>query len=259
MKKLILSILIILLSFNLIVRADEGMWIPMLVSRLNYEDMQKRGLKLTAEEIYSINQSCIKDAIVIFGRGCTGEIISDQGLLLTNHHCGYGQIQAQSAIEHDYLTDGFWAMSLAEELPNPGLTVQFLIRIEDVSDAVKARLTTDMTEEERTAEIGTAMALGTRRSGVLAQFLFEGFLLGLVGAGAGALVGTALASLISLIGIPMPPPPGQAREFTAEMLVTWPLVAEAVALAVITASLAAVYPAWRASRIAIVDALRSGR
>jgi len=116
-----------------------------------------------------------------------------------------------------------------------------------------------MSVMERTAEIGTAMALGTRRPGVLAQFLFEGFLLGLVGAGAGALVGTALASLISLIGIPMPPPPGQAREFTAEMLVTWPLVAEAVALAVITASLAAVYPAWRASRIAIVDALRSGR
>jgi hypothetical protein len=154
MKKLILTTLVFLLSFNIALRADEGMWIPMLVERLNYEDMQKRGLKLTAEEIYSINQSCIKDAIVIFGRGCTAEVISDQGLLLTNHHCGYGQIQAHSAIEHDYLTDGFWAMSLAEELPNPGLSVQFLIRIEDVSEVVKARLTTDMTEEERVAEVG---------------------------------------------------------------------------------------------------------
>ena len=129
MKKLILSILILILSFNLTLRADEGMWIPLLVQRLNYADMQKMGLKLTPEEIYSINQSCLKDAIVIFGRGCTAEIISDQGLLITNHHCGYGQIQAHSEIQHDYLTDGFWAMSLQEELPNPGLTVQFLIRI----------------------------------------------------------------------------------------------------------------------------------
>jgi hypothetical protein len=154
MKKLILSILICLLSFNAALRADEGMWIPMLVERLNYADMQKLGLKLTAEEIYSINQSCLKDAIVIFGRGCTGEIISDQGLLITNHHCGYGQIQAHSEIEHDYLTDGFWAMGLDEELPNPGLTVQFLIRIEDVSEAVRSQLTADMTEEERVKQIG---------------------------------------------------------------------------------------------------------
>ena len=154
MKKLFLSILILLLSFNITLRADEGMWIPMLVERLNYEDMQKLGLKLTAEEIYSINQSCLKDAIVIFGRGCTGEIISDQGLLITNHHCGYGQIQAHSAIEHDYLSDGFWAMSLEEELPNPGLTVQFLIRIEDVTQAVTSQLTSDMTEEERNTRLG---------------------------------------------------------------------------------------------------------
>jgi hypothetical protein len=115
--------------------------------------MQKLGLKLTSEEIYSINQSSLKDAIVIFGRGCTGEIISDKGLLITNHHCGYGQIQAQSAIEHDYLTDGFWAMSLEEELPNPGLTVQFLVRIEDVSEAVNSQLTRDMNEEQRSKKI----------------------------------------------------------------------------------------------------------
>ena len=153
MKKLFLISLIFILSFNLSMKADEGMWIPMLISRLNYTDMQKEGLKLTAEEIYSINQSCLKDAVVIFGRGCTAEIISDQGLLITNHHCGYGQIQAQSSIEHDYLTDGFWAMSLAEELPNPGLTVQFLIRIEDVSDTVNSHLTAGMTEDERGAKI----------------------------------------------------------------------------------------------------------
>ncbi len=129
------------------------MWIPMLVDRMNYEDMQKLGLKLTAEEIYSINQSSLKDAIVQFGRGCTGEIVSDQGLLLTNHHCGYGQIQYHSSIEHDYLTDGFWAMSLEEELPNPGLTVKFLVRMEDVSADMNSQLTAEMTEDQRNAKI----------------------------------------------------------------------------------------------------------
>lgn len=155
MKKILLPLLLAILSFNLALRADEGMWIPMLVNRLNYEDMQKRGLKLTAEEIYSINQSSLKDAIVIFGRGCTGEIISGEGLLITNHHCGYGQIQAHSEIEHDYLKDGFWAMSHEEELPNPELTVQFLQRIESVSDAINSQLTATMTEEERAAKISS--------------------------------------------------------------------------------------------------------
>lgn len=153
MKKLFLSILISILSFNLTLRADEGMWIPMLVDRLNYADMQKLGLQLTAEEIYSINQSSLKDAIVQFGRGCTGEIISNQGLLITNHHCGYGQIQYHSSIEHDYLTDGFWAMSLEEELPNQGLTVRFLVRMEDVTGEMKKNFTDDMTEDQRNAKI----------------------------------------------------------------------------------------------------------
>jgi hypothetical protein len=154
MKKFILlPIMFLILTLNLAVKADEGMWIPMLVERLNYADMQKLGLKLTPEEIYSINQSCLKDAIVIFGRGCTGEIISDEGLLITNHHCGYGQIQAHSEIQHDYLSDGFWAMSHEEELPNPGLTVQFLIRIEDVSQAMNSQWKRDMTEEQRGAKI----------------------------------------------------------------------------------------------------------
>ena len=137
----------LLASTNL--RADEGMWIPMLVERLNYVDMQEMGLNLTAEEIYSINNSSMKDAIVIFGGGCTGEIISKEGLLLTNHHCGYGTIQSHSTVEHDYLTDGFWAMSKEEELKNPGLSVQFLVRIEDVSERVLSAINDAMTETER--------------------------------------------------------------------------------------------------------------
>jgi hypothetical protein len=154
MKRIILLLsLSLVLTFNNALRADEGMWIPMFIDRLNYDDMQKKGLKLTPEEIYSINGSSLKDAIVQFGRGCTGEIISDQGLLLTNHHCGYGQIQSHSSVEHDYLKNGFWAMSLAEELPNPGLTVTFLIRIEDVSEKVNSQLTADMTEEQRSGKI----------------------------------------------------------------------------------------------------------
>ena len=153
MKKIYLLLLISLLSFNFALKADEGMWIPMLVERMNYEDMQKLGLKLTAEEIYSVNNSSLKDAIVQFGRGCTGEIVSDQGLLLTNHHCGFGRIQYHSSIEHDYLSDGFWAMSFEEELPNPGLTVKFLVRMEDVSTQINSVLTSKMTEDQRKEKI----------------------------------------------------------------------------------------------------------
>jgi hypothetical protein len=136
------SIIISDLLWPQLVESWRGHADPLLVQRC-YADMQKLGLKLTAEEIYSVNQSCLKDAIVIFGRGCTAEIISNEGLLITNHHCGYGQIQAHSEIQHDYLTDGFWAMSKPEELPNPGLTVQFLIRIEKsrISSMVSLRRT----------------------------------------------------------------------------------------------------------------------
>jgi len=143
----ILISMIMLMSTNM--KADEGMWIPLLVERLNYVDMQEKGLNLTAEEIYSINNSSMKDAIVIFGGGCTGEIISKDALLLTNHHCGYGTIQSHSTVEHDYLSDGFWAMSREEELKNPGLSVQFLVRIEDVSERVLSELNDEMTETER--------------------------------------------------------------------------------------------------------------
>ena len=132
--------------------ADEGMWLPSLISQ-RIEDMQAKGFRLTAEDIYSINSASLKDAVVLFGRGCTGELISDEGLLLTNHHCGYSQIQKHSSVEHDYLRDGFWAMNRDEELPNEGLTVSFLERMEDVTDAVLQGYSPEMTESQRDSVI----------------------------------------------------------------------------------------------------------
>ena len=132
--------------------ADEGMWLPSLISE-RIEDMQAKGFELSAEDIYSINQASLKDAVVLFGRGCTGELISPEGLLITNHHCGYAQIQQHSSVEHDYLRDGFWAMTREEELPNPGLTVSFLEYMEDVTEQVLDGYEAGMTEEERTALI----------------------------------------------------------------------------------------------------------
>ena len=138
---------------------DEGMWLPMFVERLNYVDMQEMGLQLTAEEIYSINNSSLKDAIVGLSGGgvggffCTGEIVSEKGLLFTNHHCGYDKIQSHSTVEHDYLKDGFWAMSLEEELPNEGMAASFLVRMEDVTDSIIPFLSDTLTESERTAAV----------------------------------------------------------------------------------------------------------
>ncbi len=135
--------------------ADEGMWLPSLIHKLNITAMQKAGLKLSAEDIYSINNSSMKDAIVALDRGsCTAEVISKDGLLLTNHHCGFGEIQRHSSVEHDYLQDGFWAMSKEEELPNPGKTVTFLVRVDDVTNKVLADVTPEMTEAERGEIIG---------------------------------------------------------------------------------------------------------
>lgn len=116
--------------------ADEGMWLPSLIQKGTIKDMRSRGLKLSAEDLYSVNKASLNDAIVRFGGGCTGEMVSPEGLLLTNHHCGYGQIQAHSSLEHDYLTDGFAAMSRREELPNPGLSVSFLREMRDVTALV---------------------------------------------------------------------------------------------------------------------------
>lgn len=114
-------------------KPDEGMWLPMFFKSMNYTTMQKMGLKLTAEELYSINNSSLKDAIVQFGNGCTGEIVSDKGLLFTNHHCGYDAIVGQSTLEHDYLNNGFWAYSMIDEIPIPDMSVSFLLSMQDVS------------------------------------------------------------------------------------------------------------------------------
>jgi len=146
MKKILLSLLTLLAALAT-TKADEGMWLPSLISQ-RLADMQSKGFELTAEDIYSVNQAALKDAIVLFGRGCSGELVSDKGLLLTNHHCGYGQIQYHSSVEHDYLTNGFWAMNQREELPNPGLTVSFLQRMEDVTDRVEAGQSIDSIVEE---------------------------------------------------------------------------------------------------------------
>ena len=130
-------------------RADEGMWLMMLIKRLNGQDLQKKGLKLTPEEIYSVNQASLKDAIVQFGGGCTAEIVSREGLLFTNHHCGYGNIAALSTPEKDHLTNGFWAMKKSEELPAKGLSVRFLVRMDDVTTRINSLLNNQMSAKER--------------------------------------------------------------------------------------------------------------
>ena len=141
-------------------RADEGMWIPMLLKKYNIEDMQKQGFKLTAEDIYDINQASLKDAVIGLGREgypfshfCTGELISDEGLMVTNHHCAFDMIQSHSSLEHNYLRDGFWAKTKDEELANPGITASILVRMEDVTDRINSQLTPEMTPEERSERI----------------------------------------------------------------------------------------------------------
>ena len=126
------------MAVSLTAVADEGMWLLPLLKQLNGKDLKAAGCKLTPEEIYSINKTSLKDAIVHFGGGCTGEMISDQGLLVTNHHCGYSSIQALSSDEHNYLMDGYWAKNYGEEIPCPGLTVTFLVSMEDVTDAIES-------------------------------------------------------------------------------------------------------------------------
>ncbi|MDR2979218.1 MAG: S46 family peptidase [Bacteroidales bacterium] len=138
-------------------RADEGMWLPYLLNRQNVESMEALGCKLTPEEIFSFNQSSIKDAIVQFGRGCTGEIISGEGLLLTNHHCGLSQVQSHSSPEKDYLTNGFWAYSKTDELPNPELTVSFLINVQDVTNEILKNVKDQMDPENREKTVSKAI------------------------------------------------------------------------------------------------------
>ena len=151
MKRVLFSLFIFVTALGA-ARADEGMWLPALISQ-RIGDMQAKGFKLSAEDIYSVNQASLKDAVVLFGGGCTGEIVSDEGLLLTNHHCGYSFIQRHSSVEHDYLKDGFWAMDRSQELPNRGLTVSFLQRMEDVTEAALKGYSPSMTEKQRDSVI----------------------------------------------------------------------------------------------------------
>ena len=145
MKKIIVSLLFI--SVLSTARADEGMWMPMLL-KFNIADMHSNGFKLSAEDLYDINNSSLKDAVVGI-RGCTAELISDDGLIVTNHHCGYGQIQSHSSVENDYLSNGFWAMTRTSELPNRGMEARFLIRMSDVTEKVLMEVNNNMPEKER--------------------------------------------------------------------------------------------------------------
>ncbi|MBD3724656.1 MAG: S46 family peptidase [Flavobacteriaceae bacterium] len=131
----ILKLLIVLLSFPIFAQQG-GMWIPSMLKGMNESEMQRLGMKISAEDIYDANNSSIKDAIIHFDGGCTSEIISPKGLLLTNHHCSYGEIQSHSTVEHDYLQDGFWAMSMDQELPNPGMVATLIVSIHDVTNTV---------------------------------------------------------------------------------------------------------------------------
>ncbi len=136
--------------------ADEGMWLPLLMSNTHWDDMRSKGLRIDPEDIYSLNNTSLKDAVVHFGGGCTGMLVSDEGLMFTNHHCAYSRIQGHSTVEHDYLSEGFWAMERDEELPNIGLTASILIRVEDVTQRVLAAVNQKMSETDRTASIRRA-------------------------------------------------------------------------------------------------------
>lgn len=151
MKYFVAFWVVILLPLTIL--ADEGMWLPNLLKMLNEKELAANGCKLSVEQIYSINKGSLKDAVVQFGGGCTGEVISDQGLVLTNHHCGFSQIQSHSSLEHNYIRDGFWAKNPSEELPNPGLTVTFIKRIEEVTTQVLNGVMDSMNAAQRDQQI----------------------------------------------------------------------------------------------------------
>ncbi len=154
MKKIFLFVTALVFAFQIRVYADEGMWLLSLIGQVNMDEMTEMGLQLTAEQIYSINQASLKDAVGALDRGsCTAELVSPDGLLLTNHHCGYGEIQNHSSLEHDYLKDGFWAMSRDEELPNEGKTITFLVRMEEVTDRIVPELNEQMGMQERASKV----------------------------------------------------------------------------------------------------------
>lgn len=147
----------LLLAFS-VAKADEGMWLPQLLAQLNEKQMKSMGMKISAADIYNINKGSLKDAIVSFGGFCTGEVISSKGLVLTNHHCGFDAIQNHSTIQNNYIRDGFWARNNAEEIPNPGLFVTFIIRIDDVTKQVLNGVTRNMDEKERQSAIDKNIA-----------------------------------------------------------------------------------------------------
>ena len=155
MRRFTAILFVFVFAMGFTARADEGMWLLSMIGK-NYDDMKKQGFKLTPEDIYSVNQGCIKDAVVGLGKEgspfwhfCTGEIVSGEGLMFTNHHCGYSMIQTHSTVEHDYLKDGFWAYSKEEELSNPGITASILVKIEDVTAEVEKSFKKDMSEKDR--------------------------------------------------------------------------------------------------------------
>ena len=158
-KRVIFLLLALILGVNWC-HADEGMWIPMLLKKYNIEDMQKQGFKLTAEDIYNINQASLKDAVIGLGREgqpfshfCTGELISNEGLIVTNHHCAFSMIQSHSSLEHNYLRDGFWAKNKKEELANPGITASILVRMEDVTPQIQEVLKSNLSEKEKNLKL----------------------------------------------------------------------------------------------------------
>ncbi len=166
LRSLLLS-LVFFLFHSILLTAGEGMWLPLLLKQLNESEMQGMGMKMTAEDIYSVNKSSLKDAIVQFGGGCTAEVISSEGLLLTNHHCGYGQIQSHSSIKKNYLEQGFWAFHKSEELPNKGLTATFIVRMEDVTAAalkgVKDKMSAPEKQKKISANIDAIKAAAVRQ------------------------------------------------------------------------------------------------
>ncbi len=169
MRKLLLTLI---LSVSLLFKAaaDEGMWLPLLLGQQVYADMVKKGLKLSKEQLYSVNKASVKDAIVIFGNGCTGEMVSSQGLLFTNHHCGYGVIANASTVEHNYLRDGFYAKNFSEEIPGGTLSVRFLLRIDDVTKEVLDSLK-GLTGAERAARQTAVLASINRRMSDTSKFI----------------------------------------------------------------------------------------
>ena len=150
MKKLFLLLFVLLSKISM---ADEGMWLPQLLAQLNEKQMKGLGMKISASDIYNINKGSLKDAIVSFGGFCTGEVISDKGLLLTNHHCGFDAVQNHSTIEHNYIRDGFWARNYGEEIPNPGLFVTFIVRIDEVTQSALKGVDPGLGEKERQSAI----------------------------------------------------------------------------------------------------------